>query len=384
MPQTSPTKWHLAHTTWFFEEFVLKKFASSYTPIDERFSYIFNSYYNLVGKQLPSPQRGLITRPTLTEVREYRRHVDEALFELLDSDVPAGNDELFNTIEIGLHHEQQHQELLLTDIKHLLWCNPLKPAYNESAREPGRAHCPMRWHAVNAGLYEIGGTGTSFCYDNELPRHRVYVHECEIADRLVTNEEFCSFIDDGGYNRSELWLDEGWRMVQEHAWDSPMYWERQDNSWSTFTLHGQQPMNPHEPVVHISLFEADAYARWSGCRLPTESEWEVACQSLPIEGNFMESGSMHPVETNRSTCMKQMFGDVWEWTGSQYRPYPGYQVPKGAIGEYNGKFMSNRFVLRGGSCATPKHHIRTTYRNFWNPLARWQFSGVRLAREGNS
>jgi ergothioneine biosynthesis protein EgtB len=369
MPDASPVKWHLAHTTWFFETFVLKG-----KPFNAGYGFLFNSYYNAIGERHPRPERGMLSRPSLEEVLAYRKHVDDAIARL------GGDARL---IELGLQHEQQHQELMLTDLKHLLSRNPLKPAYQKQwpltaieAREP-------RWIGVPDGLYEVGHAGEGFCFDNETPRHRVWLDAFEMASHPVTHGDFLAFIDDGGYRRPELWLSAGWDAVTARGWQAPLYWEKRDGAWRLFTLHGEVPVDPHTPACHVSFYEADAFARWSGARLPTEAEWEVAARDTPLQGNFVESGALHPLalrEAPPAGKLAQAFGDVWEWTRSDYAPYPGYQPAAGAIGEYNGKFMSGQYVLRGGSCATPASHIRATYRNFFPPEARWQFSGLRLAR----
>lgn len=381
MPDVSPTKWHLAHTTWFFETFVLAANVADYRPFHPRFGYLFNSYYNSIGERHPRPQRGLLSRPSLEEVLAYRRAVDERMAELLHND-ELYTHEVAKVVEIGLHHEQQHQELLLTDIKHVLSCNPLKPLYREAA-QPEPARFPdMGWLCFDEQLAWIGHEGDSFAYDNETPRHRSFIESFRLADRLVTNGEFLEFIEAGGYSKPELWLSDGWYTVTERQWNAPLYWEKQDGQWYSHTLARFRPIAEDEPVCHVSYFEADAYARWRGVRLPTELEWEVAAASQPIAGNFVESEAFHPRPLSTvggSDALGQIYGDVWEWTQSQYTPYPGYAPPDGALGEYNGKFMCNQFVLRGGSCATSQAHIRPTYRNFFPPDARWQFTGIRLA-----
>lgn len=380
MPDASPTKWHLGHTSWFFETFVLEPLGGRYRAFDTAFRSLFNSYYNAVGDRHPRPERGLISRPDLARVRAYREHVDGAMAALLaDADRVARCAEL---IELGLNHEQQHQELILTDLKHLLSRNPLRPSYHEapsaSPAPPSRAH----WIAFEGGLRHIGHDGKGFAFDNESPRHRVFLEPFRIASRPVTHGDYIAFIDDGGYRRPDLWLSAGRDAVQAQGWEAPLYWERGEAGWDTFTLHGRVPVDPGVPVSHVSFYEADAYARWAGARLPTEAEWEVAAASLPREGNFLESGVLHPQSApagNGADALSQAFGDVWEWTRSDYAPYPGFRIAEGAVGEYNGKFMSGQYVLRGGSCATPASHIRATYRNFFPPDARWQFSGFRLA-----
>ena len=375
MPDASPAKWHLAHTTWFFETFVLQPHVPGYRIFDPAYGYLFNSYYNTIGERHPRPERGMLSRPSLDGVLAYRRHVDEAL--LSAAELPA------ELVELGLHHEQQHQELILTDVKHLLSRNPLKPAYQKSwpltlvhARAP-------RWIGFAGGLHEIGHAGPGFAFDNETPRHRVWLEDFEMASHPVTHGDFLNFIDDGGYRRPELWLAAGWDLVRVRGWQAPEYWVQRDGQWHTFTLHGEVPVDPNTPICHVSFYEAEAFARWAKARLPGEAEWEVAARGASAQGNFQESGALHPLalrEDPANGVLAQAFGDVWEWTRSEYGPYPGYQPAAGAVGEYNGKFMSSQYVLRGGSCATPQSHIRATYRNFVPPEARWQFSGVRLAR----
>lgn len=383
MPDASPAKWHLAHTAWFFETFVLRTVDPDYRVFHPRFEFLFNSYYNSVGAQYPRPRRGLLTRPGLDEVLRYRAHVDAAMTALLE-DSGRLDDETLDVVELGLNHEQQHQELLLTDVKHLLAQNPLAPAYRAVKSADATPIRSLEWSAYEGGLLEIGHAGQGFAFDNESPRHRVYVEPFEIASRPIRNGELAAFIEDGGYQRPELWLSEGFDRVQAEGWRSPLYWIRQDDRWWQFTLSGLRPLRMEEPVCHVSYFEADAFARWSGCRLPSEVEWERAACDQPVEGNFLEAGRFHP-EGQRADAFQrgptQLFGDVWEWTASAYGPYPGYRAADGALGEYNGKFMSSQIVLRGGSCVSPRSHLRATYRNFFPPDARWQFSGIRLARE---
>lgn len=394
MPDASPAKWHLAHTTWFFETFVLARHAASrgleHRPFHPRFGYLFNSYYETVGRFHPRPQRGLLSRPTVAQVQEYRDHVDLAMTELLARGV---SDEMAAVIEVGLQHEQQHQELVLTDLKHGLGCNPLRPIYRAAApaAAQGSDHpsaLPQQWLEHEGGLVDVGHTGLGFGFDNELPRHRVYLRPFAIASRLVTCGDYLEFMADGGYERAELWLSAGWDVVQRLGWEAPLYWERESASdpWQLFTLHGLQAIDAAEPVCHVSLYEADAFARWRDSRLPTEAEWELTCGAQPIAGNFAESRAFHPRALVPSTSparlgLEQAFGDVWSWTASAYSPYPGFRPLPGALGEYNGKFMCNQLVLRGGSCATPASHMRASYRNFFPPEARWQFSGLRLARD---
>ena len=382
MPDVSPTKWHLAHTSWFFETFLLKPHASGYAEFDSHFGYLFNSYYNTIGDRHCRQNRGQLSRPTVDEVYAYRRHVDASMRNLLATDDARLRQTLAPLLEIGLHHEQQHQELMLTDSKHVFWVNPLRPAYVPKPARPTHAVSPASWIKFDAGLREIGHAGDGFAFDNESPRHPVYVPAFEIASRLVTNGEYKKFIDDGGYERAEHWLSAGWATVKGEQWDAPLYWIKQDGQWLNHTLSGLRPVADHEPVCHVSLFEADAFARWAGARLPTEAEWEFASTPLdPTGGTFVESEAFHPAVPDDTADIQQMFGDVWQWTASAYLAYPGYRPPPGALGEYNGKFMCNQFVLRGGSVATSRTHIRSTYRNFFPPDARWQFSGFRLARD---
>jgi len=383
MPDVSPTKWHLAHVSWFFETFVLKPGAPGYRSPDARFEYLFNSYYNAVGRQHPRPQRGQLTRPTVREVFDYRAHVDEAMARLLD----RGDLDPATTarIELGLHHEQQHQELLLMDIKHVFSCNPLEPAYRRGAAPAEGAPAPaLEWIDRDGGLAEIGHDGEGFCYDNETPRHRVFVQPFRLASRLVTNGEYLEFVEDGGYRRPELWLADGFARLGEERWQAPLYWTRRDGSWSEFTLGGPRPLALDAPVCHLSYYEADAYAAWAGARLPTEAEWERVAAEREVAGNFVESGALHPLAAGsggEGGAPRQLYGDVWEWTSSAYAPYPGFRAAEGAVGEYNGKFMCNQYVLRGGACVTPRSHVRATYRNFFYAHNRWQFAGLRLARD---
>ncbi|MCA9653059.1 MAG: ergothioneine biosynthesis protein EgtB [Myxococcales bacterium] len=389
MTEASPAKWHLAHTTWFFETFVLAPSVPDYAPFHPRFGYLFNSYYETVGSMHPRPQRGLLTRPTVAEVQRYRDHVDEHMAALLERGVGP---ELAAVIEVGLQHEQQHQELVLTDLKHGLSLNPLRPAYREPARAEGPAELPATtWLEHPGGLVELGHDGRGFAFDNEGPRHLTYLQPFALASRLVTCGEYLQFMADDGYRRPELWLSAGWATVRDQGWRAPLYWEREGGEpegaaaagWQQFTLGGMRAVDPAEPVCHLSLFEADAYARWSGHRLPTEAEWETACASRPVHGNFVERGALHPMPLQGATGPgpHQAFGDAWEWTSSAYAPYPGFRPLDGALAEYNGKFMCNQLVLRGGSCASPASHLRATYRNFFPPEARWQLSGLRLARD---
>ena len=380
MDDASPVKWHLAHTSWFFETFVVERWVPSYRPFHPAYRILFNSYYQSVGRQHPRPQRGLLSRPTLDEVLAYRRHVDAQMVALLE----AGSAFDADVVELGLQHEQQHQELILTDVKHLLSCNPLRPAYRDCPQPRDAASVPQSWQSFEEGIHWVGHDGAGFAFDNEQPRHRVFIEAFELAARLVTNEEFLAFIDGGGYERPELWLSDGWNTVQARGWRAPLYWERRDDAWQVMTLGGLRPLRADEPVCHVSFYEADAFARWAWARLPREAEWEVAATDAVIDGNFVESQWLHPLPAPAGGAgLTQLFGDVWEWTQSAYSPYPGYQPPAGALGEYNGKFMCNQLVLRGGSCATPRDHVRPTYRNFFPPDARWQFSGIRLARDAH-
>jgi ergothioneine biosynthesis protein EgtB len=381
MPDASPVKWHLAHVSWFFETFVLVPHASGYRPFDAAFRVLFNSYYNGVGDKHPRPERGLLSRPDLATVQAYRRHVDAAMQRCLEQPLPAKAAAL---VELGLHHEQQHQELLLTDVKHLFSRNPARPVYHPRWPLAPVAPRPHAWHGYGGGLVTLGHAGEGFAFDNEGPAHRVFVAPFELASAPVTHGEFAAFIADGGYERPELWLAQGWDVATTRGWQAPLYWEREGAQWRTFTLHGMADVDPHTPVCHVSLYEADAYARWAGARLPTEFEWELAARAAPVAGNFLETGALHPLPRagdSPAAGPGQLFGDVWEWTRSDYAPYPGYRPAAGAVGEYNGKFMSNQYVLRGGSCATPASHVRATYRNFFPADARWQFSGLRLARD---
>jgi len=432
MPDASPVKWHLAHTTWFFETFVLEKALPGHAPCDPAYRVLFNSYYNSVGEQFARPQRGLLTRPGVGEVRDYRQRVDSHMEKLLSRG--ALSDELAQVALLGLHHEQQHQELMVTDLKHLLAQNPTHPIYGACRAADGAAHRadgggsaasgagrgngggahirdgasgagnggagrgnggsahirsgasgapPLAWRRIAAGLREFGHGGAGFAFDNEGPRHLAHLRGFELASRPVTAGEYLEFMADSGYQRPELWLSDGWAAVQQHGWRAPLYWQQQDGAWFHYTLAGRAPVSPAEPVTHVSAYEADAYARWAGARLPTECEWEAVAAETPLRGHFAEQRRFHPAPASAAAAeceMLQLYGDVWEWTASAYAPYPGYAPPPGALGEYNGKFMANQLVLRGGSCATPKRHIRATYRNFFYPHARWQYSGIRLAR----
>ncbi len=384
MPEMSPTKWHLAHTSWFFETFILKPRTPDYRPISEHYAFLFNSYYNAAGPMHARPQRGLISRPTVRETYTYRQHVDRAMHQLLESSDEPALAKLEPLVVLGLNHEQQHQELMLTDIKHAFWMNPLRPVFQSEKPALDAVTTAMEWRDFEAELYSIGHDGQGFCFDNETPRHRVFVQPFSLANRLVTNEEYLAFMQDDGYQRPELWLSLGWTAVNERGWKAPLYWEQREGDWWLMSLAGMRPVRRCEPVCHLSYFEVDAYARWAGVRLPTEAEWEVAAQAPPVEGHFAESGYFHPVPATAPACANslcQMYGDLWQWTQSSYSPYPGYRPPPGALGEYNGKFMCNQYVLRGASCATPRSHARRTYRNFFPPDARWQFTGLRLAKD---
>jgi ergothioneine biosynthesis protein EgtB len=376
MPDVSPPKWHLAHTTWFFETFLLRPYAAGYAVFHPQYDHLFNSYYQTVGSPYPRAQRGLLSRPTVEEIYRYRGYVDEAMHELL-ARRPAATEVRARTT-LGLHHEQQHQELLITDIKHIYALNPLRPPYHATSETPSR-EVPLGWVKFPGGVREIGHAGGGFAFDNETPRHRVYINDFALASRPVTNGEYLAFMEAGGYERPEFWLSDGWREVNEQKWRAPLYWQAQDGGWWTYTLAGMKPVHEAEPVCHVSLYEADAYARWVGKRLPTEAEWEIAAANEPVAGNFRDSGRLHPQGALPGTSPSQFYGDVWEWTASDYAPYPGYRALEGSLGEYNGKFMCNQKVLRGGSCASPRSHLRATYRNFFYPGNRWQFSGLRLA-----
>ena len=382
MPDVSPTKWHLGHTSWFFEAFVLGKANPGYKSIHPLYTYLFNSYYIQVGERWFRSKRGLLSRPTVKDIFTYRKFVDENVLEFIGGANEKNYKEFAPIIEIGLNHEQQHQELLLTDIKHVLSINPLNPVY--SAREITNQNdfSDMRWITFDGGIYEIGNEGNEFCYDNETPRHKEFLNPFLLANRLVTNGEFIDFIEDSGYENAPLWLSDGRTIVENEKWKAPFYWEKKDGEWWNFTLSGFRKVNPAEPVTHISYYEADAYAAWRDLRLPTEAEWETASHNLKYTGNFVDEEIYHPTYLqDEKDGLNQMYGDVWEWTRSSYSPYPGYKPLPGALGEYNGKFMSSQMVLRGGSCATSQSHIRSTYRNFFPPHSRWQFMGLRLAKD---
>jgi len=383
MPEASPTKWHLAHTTWFFEQMVLVRSGTPYVVFDDRYHALFNSYYESLGDPYPRERRGLLSRPTVRDILEYRRHVDEALIELLETASNALVEEVAPTVTIGLHHEQQHQELLLMDLKLVLARNPLRPAYLDRPRASFRPVPPLKWGAFEGGRVEVGASAGGFAFDNERPRHAVLLAPFELAPRPVTNGEYRTFMADDGYRRPELWLAEGWDLVQREGWRAPLYWEGDATRWRMMTLGGLRDVDPSEPVSHVSYYEADAYATWSGYRLPTEQEWEHAAREASAAGTFLEDGDYHPAPLRAAPAdgkLGQLLGDVWEWTASPYVPYPGYRPFEGELAEYNGKFMVNQMVLRGGCCVTPRQHLRPTYRNFYYPHQRWMFAGLRLAR----
>lgn len=384
-PEISPTKWHLAHTSWFLETFVLSRWFKDYEPLNPEYRVLFNSYYDAVGSQFPKAHRGTLSRPTVQEVMAYRKHVDEHLSELL-RDAPSENQrELAGLVTLGIHHEQQHQELILTDIKHVLGAGPMAPPYRHDLRVDARRSAPpLSWHSFEEGIRWIGHDDAEvFAYDNEGPRHRVFLEPFELANRLVTNGEYLEFMNAGGYDRPEYWLADGWQKKNDRDWQAPLYWIKRGDTWFQYTLGGVKPVDEHEPVCHVSSYEAHAYARWAGARLPTEFEWEAGCPREVSTGNLVEQDRLHPAVADPDGGFEQphqMLGDVWEWTSSAYLPYPGFSASLTAIGEYNGKFMCNQMVLRGGSCVTPRSHVRRTYRNFFAPDARWQFTGFRLAR----
>ena len=386
--ETSPPKWHIAHVTWFFEAFVLGHFVPNYRPARPAFHYLFNSYYQTVGEMHPRPQRGLLSRPTVAEVQAYRAEIDQHMLALIARTERAAtggpqHDALAQRITLGLHHEQQHQELLLMDIKHNFWSNPLRPAYTTPAVPPQSAqvHPAPGWVEHPGGPCTLGAADAGFAYDNESPRHQTLLQPHRLADRLVTNAEFAAFIDDGGYRRPELWLADGWHWLQQQRVTAPLYWFRADDAphhsqWQEFRLSGPAPLEAAAPVCHVSYFEADAFARWAGARLPTEAELEQRLSTLPVQGNFVDDGHLHP-----RPGQDQWFGDVWEWTQSPYSPYPGFRPLDGSLGEYNGKFMCNQYVLRGGCCLSSREHVRATYRNFFYPHDRWAMTGIRLAED---
>lgn len=380
MPEASPTKWHIAHTTWFFETFILNPHMRHYIPFDARFTALFNSYYKRLGDHPDRTIRSTFSRPTLDQIFLYRNYVDNDIHNLLDHDASP---RILQLLELGLNHEQQHQELIITDIKHAFWTNPLRPGYQSNQiRSVERGALSRTWHCFNEGIYEVGHNMGGFAFDNESPQHFTYIQPFSIASRLITNKEYLAFMADGGYTRPELWLSDAWDHVCTHRLSAPLYWEHAGDEWTQFTCRGTLPLNLSEPVCHVSFYEADAFARWAGARLPTEFEWEVSADSTGISGNFLEDENYHPRPAGTQTGLQQIFGDTWEWTASPYSAYPGYCVPAGIEGEYNGKFMCNQMVLRGGSCITPVSHMRKSYRNYFPPHMRWQFSGIRLAHDG--
>ncbi|HTV31614.1 MAG TPA: ergothioneine biosynthesis protein EgtB [Methylocella sp.] len=383
MDDASPTKWHLAHTTWFFETFILAPYLENYEPFDEVFNYCFNSYYEFLGARQPRPNRGLLTRPSIDRILTYREYVDRALERLVmdDTALPPG---LPRLIEIGINHEQQHQELMLTDILALFGANPLRPAYRPARDRVSHTKLePLRWIEFAGGIHRVGHDNGDFAWDNECPAHDILIHPFRLADRLIANAEWLEFIADGGYQSATLWLSDGWTAVNRDSWRAPLYWECRDSTWFEMSLEGLQLLDLDAPVAHVSYYEADAFARWAGKRLPTEFEWEAAATTTPRTGNTLAMGALRPLpaEAEPQNRPRQLFGDVWEWTQSAYLPYPGYRPPEGALGEYNGKFMVGQHVLRGGSCVTPQGHVRPSYRNFFYPHQRWQFMGLRLASE---
>jgi len=382
MPDVSPTKWHLGHTSWFFEAFVLNDAIKNYKTLNPNYSYIFNSYYVLMGERFIRGNRGFLSRPTVEDVFNYRNFVDENIIQFIEECSEKDYQKYSSILKIGLNHEQQHQELLLTDIKHVLSFNPLNPVYKKVKIPFGKKQ-KLNWLTFEEGVYQIGNSGINFCYDNEMPLHKQYLQTFQLSSRLVTNGEYLEFIESGAYKKQELWLSDGWVVVEKENWEAPLYWKKIDKKWWNFTLSGLKEISMNEPVTHISYYEADAFARWAGGRLPTEFEWEVAVKNIKIKGNFVDNKHYHPIPCveNTSYELKQMYGDVWEWTQRAFLPYPGFKPLPGALGEYNGKFMSGQMVLRGGSCATCSNHIRKTYRNFFPPHSRWQFMGLRLAKD---
>ena len=381
MPDVSPTKWHLAHVTWFWETFLLAPHLAGYCVFDPAYNHLFNSYYEAVGPRHPRPARGLLSRPGVAEIARYRAHVTAAMERLIAAADAATFAAVAPLIELGIAHEEQHQELTLMDIKHVFAQNPLQPAYKSVAPKPARAAPALEWQPFAGGLVEVGHDGGAFAFDNEGPRHKVWLEPFRLATRLVTNGEYLAFVADGGYRRPEFWLSDGWAAVNAASWQAPLYWHQDGDRWFEFTLAGLAPLGPFAPVVHVSHYEADAFARWAGRRLPTEAEWETVAAGVPVEGNFLDSDALHPrVATGEG--LQQIFGDCWEWTQSAYASYPGFRAPDGALGEYNGKFMSGQMVLRGGCAVTPSGHVRASYRNFFPPAARWCFGGIRLAEDG--
>lgn len=382
MPDASPAKWHLGHTAWFFETLILERFDAGYKPVDRGYSFLFNSYYDALGPRHSRAERGLITRPSAAEVMAYRRHVDEAMADLFQKANDAARPSVAALIDLGLNHEQQHQELILTDIKHAFFRNPGFPCYAPPAIAAVHPAAPMRWIDFRGGAVSIGHDGDAFAYDNEKPRHKVLLAPYRLASRPVTCGEYLGFIEERGYDRPRLWLSDGWAAARAQGWGAPLYWFKDDDGdWRIFTLNGVKRLDPDEPVAHVSLYEAAAYAEWAGKRLPTEFEWEAAAATEAVAGHFLDPGRPHPARSVDGPGLNQIYGDVWEWTRSSYDPYPGFRPFSGAAAEYNGKFMIGQVVLRGGSCATPDGHVRPTYRNFFPPNARWQFSGIRLAED---
>lgn len=397
MPEASPIRWHLAHTAWFFETFLLKPRSPGRASHNPVFEELFNSYYNAVGRAFARPLRGVLSRPTVKDVLEYRQAIDREVAQWIEGASEADLAGAMPVLVLGLHHEQQHQELMLTDLKHAFSLNPLRPAYRAAPDPPAGHVAPsgpeLRWIPHAEGVVTVGHDGSGFAFDNESPRHRRFLEPFALASRPVTNREYLAFMEDGGYRNPLSWLSDGWNAAVAGQWEAPLYWERSDSGWRVFTLSGMQPLALDEPVCHVSHFEADAFARWAGARLPTEFEWEAfaaqagsadSAESAAADaGCFAEDGRFHPrpLRSAREDLPGRLFGDVWEWTGSAYLPYPGFHPNPGALGEYNGKFMSGQMVLRGGSCATPRSHIRATYRNFFAPASRWQFTGFRLAKD---
>lgn len=387
MPDASPVKWNLAHTSWFFETFILRVHEPDYEIFHPKFGYLFNSYYNQIGKMHPRPDRGMISRPSAEDILKYRAHVNAAVEQLIEKAPDDLVERIAPLMALGVAHEQQHQELLLTDLKHGLFQNPLMPAaYEEASKDVDAVAPEMSWQEMEGGLCEFGWDGEGFAFDNECPRHKAYLHPFQLANRPVTNGEYIAFIEDGGYENPTHWLSDAWEAIKREHWRAPLYWRKVDNEWREFTLFGERPVNVHAPVCHVSSYEAAAYAHWAEARLPTEFEWEAAASLFPLTGRFLTDGAPNAPEpasgeASGGARLLQLYGDVWEWTASAYTAYPGFIVPEGAVGEYNGKFMSGQMVLKGGSCATPAGHVRVSYRNFFPPQARWQFSGFRLARD---
>lgn len=380
MTDVSPPKWHLAHVTWFFEMFILVPYVKQYRMLRAEYAHLFNSYYETAGTFFPRPQRGMLSRPTVKEVYQYRRHVDTAMLDLL-ADIPEQHAaDILQRLQLGIEHEIQHQELLLMDTRYNFSINPLHPAYHQIALPPAAPAVPMDWQEFSAGVIEIGHGGNDFAYDNERPRHKTYTQDFRLSTRLVTNAEYRVFIDDGGYDRVDLWLSDAWRTLKTQGWQAPLYWFKVDREWMHFDLTGAHALRPNEPVSHLSYYEADAYARWADKRLPIEAEWEYAASTQNIAGNFLDNGLYVPRPAQQAG-LTQMFGDVWEWTQSAYLPYPGFKPLPGTLGEYNGKFMSDQMVLRGGCCVTAQDHMRASYRNFFRPADRWPFTGLRLAED---